>query len=171
MMMVQRKLLKSSLVSMPLPKKRTIGMIAMTPMSPNTVSSWWLKHHRIIVVSVVRITNHCVPVKRSLTDRMGTIVVPRLGLNVISRIAHIMRIERTQTGIEMKNQVPQLIGGYIFSSAMMFCGDAIGDAAPPTFAASAIPRMSALEKSDSGGRLRRSGYTSVSTARNTSNKE
>lgn len=61
------------------------------------------------------------------------------------------------TGIEMKNHVPQLIAGYMFSNAMMFCGDAIGDAAPPTLAANAIPRMSALEKLDSGGKLRSSG--------------
>ena len=40
MIMVQRKLLKSSLVRMPVPKKRTIGMIATTPMSPKTCSSW-----------------------------------------------------------------------------------------------------------------------------------
>lgn len=43
---------------------------------------------------------------------------------------------------------------------MMFCGEAIGDAAPPTLAANAIPRMSALEKLDSGGKLRSSGYNS-----------
>ena len=66
-------------------------------------------------------------------------------------------MHRMQTGIEMKNHVPQLIAGYIFSNAMMFCGEAIGDAAPPTFAANAIPRMSALEKLDSEGKLRSSG--------------
>ena len=40
MMMVQRKLLKSSLVRIPVPKNATMGIIAMTPMSPNTCSSW-----------------------------------------------------------------------------------------------------------------------------------
>lgn len=39
MMMVHRKLLKSSLLRIPVPKKRTIGMIAITPMSPKTCSS------------------------------------------------------------------------------------------------------------------------------------
>lgn len=39
MMMVQRKLLKSSLVSIPVPKKATMGIIATTPMSPKTFSS------------------------------------------------------------------------------------------------------------------------------------
>ena len=39
MMMVQRKLLKSSLVRMPVPKKRTSGMMATTPMSPKTDSN------------------------------------------------------------------------------------------------------------------------------------
>lgn len=157
MMMVQRKLLKSSFVKIPLPKKRTMGIMAITPMSPKTVSSWWLKHQRTIVMRVVRVTNHCVPVKLSLTGRMGTIVVPRPGLNVTRSIIQIARMQRMHTGIEMKNHVPQLIAGYMFSKAMMFCGDAIGEAAPPTFAAKAIPRMSAFEKLDSGGRLRNSG--------------
>lgn len=39
MMIVQGKLLKSSFVRIPTPKKRTIGMMAMTPMSPKTFSS------------------------------------------------------------------------------------------------------------------------------------
>ena len=38
MMMVHRKLLKSSFVRMPVPKNRTSGMMAMTPISPNTGS-------------------------------------------------------------------------------------------------------------------------------------
>ena len=36
---VQRKLLKSSLVKIPVPKNSTMGMIATTPMSPKTLSS------------------------------------------------------------------------------------------------------------------------------------
>lgn len=39
MMIVHRKLLKSSFVRMPVPKKSTSGMIAMTPMSPKMLSS------------------------------------------------------------------------------------------------------------------------------------
>lgn len=39
MMIVQRKLLKSSLLRIPVPKNRTRGIMAMTPMSPNTCSS------------------------------------------------------------------------------------------------------------------------------------
>lgn len=42
----------------------------------------------------------------------------------------------------------------------MFCGEAIGEAAPPILEASAIPRMSAFEKLESEGRLRRSGLRS-----------
>ena len=38
MMIVQRKLLKSSFVRMPVPKKATIGMMATTPISPKTFS-------------------------------------------------------------------------------------------------------------------------------------
>ena len=40
MMIVHRKLLKSSLVRTPEPKKARMGMMAMTPMSPKTFSSW-----------------------------------------------------------------------------------------------------------------------------------
>lgn len=39
MMIVQGKLLKSSLVRMPMPKKRTMGMIAITPISPKMPSN------------------------------------------------------------------------------------------------------------------------------------
>ena len=39
MMMVQRKLLKSSFVKTPVPKNSTIGMRATTPMSPTTPAS------------------------------------------------------------------------------------------------------------------------------------
>ena len=39
MIMVQRKLLKSSFVRIPVPKKRTIGMIATIPISPKSHSS------------------------------------------------------------------------------------------------------------------------------------
>lgn len=52
MMMVQRKLLKSSFVRIPVPKKRTRGIIAITPMSPNTLSSWWDVHHNAMVKRV-----------------------------------------------------------------------------------------------------------------------
>ena len=39
----------------------------------------------------------------------------------------------------------------------MFCGEAIGEAAPPILDARAIPRRSALVKLESEGRLRRRG--------------
>lgn len=39
MMIVHRKLLKSSFVRIPLPKKSTIGRMATTPMSPKTLSN------------------------------------------------------------------------------------------------------------------------------------
>ena len=44
----------------------------------------------------------------------------------------------------------------------MFCGEAIGEAAPPILEARAIPRMRALEKRDSEGRLRSKGWSRVS---------
>ena len=68
------------------------------------------------------------------------------------------RMEMIQTGRAMKNQIPQLGWGRIFWSAIMFCGEAMGEAAPPILEARAIPRMRALEKLESDGRLRRSGW-------------
>ena len=62
-----------------------------------------------------------------------------------------------QTGRATKNHMPQLGCGRMFCRAMIFCGEAIGEAAPPMLEASAIPRMSAFEKLESEGRLRRSG--------------
>ena len=45
----------------------------------------------------------------------------------------------------------------------MFWGEAIGEAAPPMLEARAMPRMRALEKLESEGRLRRSGWTIIRT--------
>ena len=67
------------------------------------------------------------------------------------------RIETMHTGRAMKNQIPQLGWGRMFCKAMMFCGEAMGEAAPPMLEARAMPRMRALEKFESEGRLRRSG--------------
>lgn len=75
MMMVQRKLLKSSFVRMPVPKNKASGMIAITPMSPSA-GSWCEKHHNAIVMSVTTLINHWIPVKGSLMERIGTIFVP-----------------------------------------------------------------------------------------------
>ena len=61
------------------------------------------------------------------------------------------------TGRAIKNQTSQLGSGLIFSRAMMFCGEAMGDAAPPILDARAIPKISALEKLESEGRVRRRG--------------
>ena len=45
----------------------------------------------------------------------------------------------------------------------MFWGEAIGEAAPPMFEANAMPRMRALEKSESPGKFRSNGYHDIST--------
>ena len=67
------------------------------------------------------------------------------------------RTEIMQTGRATKNQMPQLGWGRMFWRAIMFCGEAIGEAAPPMLDARAMPSMRALEKLESEGRLRRSG--------------
>lgn len=68
------------------------------------------------------------------------------------------RIEIMQTGRAMKNHVPHEGCGRMFWSAIIFCGEAIGDAAPPILDASAIPRISALEKFESAGRFLSMGW-------------
>ena len=157
MMIVQRKLLKSSLFRMPVPKNSIIGMMAITPMSPKMCSSWWLAHQSPMVASVTRVMKYWTPENLSFTGLMGTMVVPRPGWKVATNSPQINRIAMMQTGSATKNHVPQLMLGCMFCSAMMFCGEAIGDAAPPTLAASAIPRTSDLANLESGGRLRRRG--------------
>ena len=69
----------------------------------------------------------------------------------------IRRMEMMPTGNAMKNQVPQVGGGFIIWMATMFCGDAIGESIPPMFDASAMPRMRALDICESEGKFRSMG--------------
>lgn len=85
-------------------------------------------------------------------------VVPLPGWNVTSSKSQMSRMEMMQMGRATKNQVPQPGWGCIFWRAMMFWGEAIGEAAPPMLEARAMPRMRALEKEESDGRLRRRGW-------------
>ena len=112
-----------------------------------------------MVTTVTPLMNHCTPVNLSFIGRIGTIVVPFPGWKVIRSSTQIRRMEIMQTGRATKNQTPQLGWGRIFWRAIMFCGEAMGEAAPPILEARAIPRMRALEKLESEGKLRRSGWT------------
>lgn len=114
MMMVQRKLLKSSFVRMPVPKKRTMGMMATTPISPKTLSSWCVTHQRMIVTTVTPLMNHCMPVNLSFIGRIGTMVVPLPGWKVTRSKSQMRRMEMIQTGKATKNQVPQPGWGRMF---------------------------------------------------------
>ena len=113
MMMVQRKLLKSSLVRIPVPKKRTMGMIATTPISPKMCSNWWEKHQRIMVPIVTMLMKYWTPVKGSRTGRMGIMSMPLEG-NVITSKIQIRTIDVIHTGSAMKNHMPQLGLGFMF---------------------------------------------------------
>ena len=157
MIIVQRKLLKSSFVRIPVPKNATMGMIATTPISPKTFSSWWVTHQRMIVTRVIILMKYWTPVNLSFMGRMGTMVVPLPGWKVRRRRTQISRMEIMQTGRATKNQIPQLGCGRMFWRAIMFWGEAMGEAAPPMLEARAMPRMSAFEKLESEGRLRRRG--------------
>ena len=103
------------------------------------------------------VMNQCMPVKLSFTRLTGTMVVPFPGWKVTRSRSHTKMMEMKQTGIAIKNHVNQLGSGVICSKAMMFCGEAIGDAIPPIHAARAIPRIRALANLESAGRLRRIG--------------
>ena len=83
--------------------------------------------------------------------------VPLAGWKVKIKRSQMRKMEMMQTGSATKNQTSQLGSGDMFSSAIMFWGEAMGEAAPPILEASAIPRMRALEKLESEGRLRRRG--------------
>lgn len=157
MMMVHRKLLKSSLVRIPVPKNRTSGMIAITPMSPKMGCNWCDMHQRTMVRRVTMEMNHWIPVKRSLIGRMGTIVVFFPGCSVTRSITQMRMMERTETGSAMKNHVPQFGAGAMFCSAMRFCGLAMGLAMPPMLLARAIPNNRALLMLLSRGRFRSIG--------------
>ena len=85
------------------------------------------------------------------------IVVFRPGWKVMRSKTQISKMVRMHTGRATKNQMPQPGCGDIFCSAIKFCGEAIGDAAPPMFEESAIPRSSALVMLLSAGRLRKIG--------------
>lgn len=114
MMMVHKKLLKSSLVRMPVPKNNTSGIIAITPMSPKMSSSWWLTHQRMMVTTVTILINHWTPVNLSFIGRIGTIVVPLPGWKVRTSRPQIKRIEMMHTGSATKNQMPQEGSGFMF---------------------------------------------------------
>ena len=68
------------------------------------------------------------------------------------------RMLMMQTGRATKNQIPQPGGGDMFCRAMRFCGEAMGEAAPPMLEAWAMPRRRARDMGVSEGRLRRMGW-------------
>lgn len=75
------------------------------------------------------------------------------------------KIDAEATGMETANHPSQEIGGFIYSRAIKFWGDEIGEAIPPMLDAKAIPRMSDFEKGDFAGRVRRIGCTMRSEVR------
>lgn len=111
---------------------------------------------------VTMLMNHWTPVNLSFIGRMGTMVVLCLpGWKVARRRSQMRRMEMMQTGRATKNHAPQPGSGRMFCRAMMFWGEAIGEAAPPMLEARAMPRISALENCESVGRLRRSGWRAL----------
>ena len=55
--------------------------------------------------------------------------------------AQMMRSMKRQSGRETANQLPQEGAGVMYETVMMFWGDEMGEAIPPTLAARAIPMI------------------------------
>lgn len=68
---------------------------------------------------------------------------------------------RDDTGMATANQESHPRGGSMYSSAIRFCGDEIGEDWPPMFDARAMPRISDFENVDLGGSVRKIGCGSV----------
>lgn len=130
----------------------------MMPMSPKNHASLLSTHHRTIVAIVTALTAHCVLVNGSLLTLTGlmTTFEPPARYDQ-RRISQMQTTEVNETGIETLNQPIQEMGGFMYSSAMRFCGDEMGEAIPPMLEARAMPRMSAFENGDLDGRVRRMG--------------
>lgn len=109
------------------------------------------------MVMVTSETNHCSPVKRSLTGRIGEIVVPRPGWKVTSKSSQIKTIEMAPTGMTMKNHCNHVGSGCMMPIATTFCGDAMGESMPPIFDARAMPMITAFDMFESDGRVRNMG--------------
>jgi hypothetical protein len=55
-------------------------------------------------------------------------------------------MEMAETGRETANHCSQSMGFFMADRAMRFCGELIGEAWPPMFAASAIPSCSTVNR-------------------------
>jgi hypothetical protein len=73
------------------------------------------------------------------------------------RSIQMMISTRRQIGRAIMNDEIHDTLGFMFHMAITFCGDEIGLAIPPTFAASAIPIINAFAYGDRCGRFLRIG--------------
>lgn len=64
---------------------------------------------------------------------------------------------RAETGIATANHDSHDRGGSMYSKAIRFCGEEMGDDWPPMLDARAMPRMRGLLNDDLGGKVRRIG--------------
>lgn len=67
-------------------------------------------------------------------------------------------MEIMQIGSATKNHAPHPGCGFMFWRAIRFCGEAMGEAAPPILELRAMPRMSAFDILESEGKLRKIGW-------------
>ena len=133
--------------STPVAKNAITGINAITPISPSHCSSLCSTHHNTIVSTHTALTHHCVSEKASLLGRIGLISSSassfsapgtRDGRYDARRSNQMRTIEMDDTGIETANHLDQSSLGSISASAIRFCGEEMGDAWPPMFAARAM---------------------------------
>lgn len=117
---VHIKLLKSSEVRRPVPKKTTIGMMEIIPISPKTPEIWLERHQRIIVVIQTKLTNHCVKVNGSRDGCNCRIFTFGSGGKVMIKRTQVAMIQMKHTGNAIINHSAQDGEGSIMPMEKIF---------------------------------------------------
>lgn len=135
--------IRQTFLSTPVEKNATIGMSAITPISPTYSSIECSAHHKAIVTKQTNTTQYCCFVNLSFSGRISLITNTSpsgavLGLYETMSKSQIRKFEIIPTGSETANHCNQSNLGSIFWMAMRFWGEDMGEACPPMLAAKAI---------------------------------
>lgn len=120
------KLKRQTFFKTPVPKNATMGIMAITPISPTQSSTSVSTHHSAIVTRHTTVTHHCFFVNASLVGRIGRISISpspsgeRAGWYEMRRRIQMRIIEMKETGRATANQEAQSSRGSIASSAIRF---------------------------------------------------
>lgn len=133
----------------------------MIPISPKMPVIREAMHQRKMVRTEMEMMNHCTPENLLSMVLMGTRwVFLELQLNVINKKIQMSNNDKTQTGNAMTNHWPHEGCGSMAPMAIMFWGEAIGEAIPPTLDARAIPKIRALMNWEPLGNVLNNGWIS-----------